>query len=40
MCTFLHADFKGVDFYAARRYVNLEKEERAEDLFVSDEEKE
>ena len=32
--TFLHADFEGVEFYAARCYVNLKKEEREEDLFV------
>ena len=36
--TFLHADFEGVEFYAARRYVNLTKEGREEELFVSDEE--
>ena len=33
---FLHADFKGVKFYSVRGYVNLTKEGRQEDLFVSD----
>ena len=36
--TFLHADFEGVEFYAARRYVNLTEEERKEDFFVNEEE--
>ena len=33
--TFLHADFEGVEFYAARRYVILTEKERKEDLFVN-----
>ena len=36
--TFSHADFKGVEFYAARKYVNLTKEGREEDFFVNEEE--
>ena len=38
--TFSHADFKGVEFYDARRYVNLKREGREEELFISDEEEE
>ena len=38
--TFLHADFKGVEFYAARQYVHLKKEGREEDFFVSVEDEE
>ena len=38
--TFLHAYFEGVEFYAARRYVNLTKKEREDELFVSDEDEE
>ena len=34
---FLHANFEGIEFYAARRYVNLAKEGRYEDFFLSDE---
>ena len=37
---FLHADSEGVQFYNARRYVQLKKEETEEDFFVSDEEEE
>ena len=33
--TFLHADFEGVDFYAARRYVNFKKEVREDVFFVN-----
>ena len=33
---FSHADFEGVKFDAARKYVHLTKEGREEDLFVSD----
>ena len=36
--TFSHADFEGVEFYAARRYVHLKKEGREEDFFVNEEE--
>ena len=36
--TFLHADFKGVEFYAVRQYVHLKKEGIEEDFFFSDEE--
>ena len=36
--TFSQEDFKGVEFYAARRYVHLTKYGREEDLFFSDEE--
>ena len=39
VCTFLHKDFEGVEFYTTRRYVNLIKERREEDFFVRDEEK-
>ena len=39
MYTFLHADFEGVEFYAARQYVHSTKEGGEEDLFVSDVEK-
>ena len=28
VCMFSHADFKGVEFYAARKYVDLKKEGR------------
>ena len=38
--TFLHADFEGIGFYAARRYVHLTKEGREEELFFSEEEEE
>ena len=38
--TFLHADFEGVGFYAATRYVHFTKEGREEYLFVSDEDEE
>ena len=34
MYTFSCADFEGVEFYAARRYVNLTKKRREEDFFV------
>ena len=34
---FSHADFGGVEFYAARRYVHLTKEGREGDFFVSEE---
>ena len=37
MCMFYHTDFKGVEFYAARKYVDLKKEGREEDFFVRDE---
>ena len=37
VCMFYHADFKGVEFYTARKYVHLKKEGREEDFFVSDE---
>ena len=37
---FSHADFEGVEFYAARRYVHLKKEGREEDFFVNEEEEE
>ena len=37
MYTFSHADFKGVEFYAARGYVHLINEVREEYFFVSDE---
>ena len=37
---FSHADFEGVEFYAARQYVHLTKEGREEDFFVSDKEEE
>ena len=40
MYTFSHADFEGVEFYSARRYVHLTKEGREEEYFVSDEEEE
>ena len=30
VCTFSHADFEGVEFYAARRYVHLIKDVREE----------
>ena len=36
VCTFLNADFEGVSFYAARRYLNLTREVREEDFLVSD----
>ena len=38
--TFPHADFEGVHFYTAGQYVNLTKEGREEDFFVSDEDEE
>ena len=38
--TFSHADFEGVEFYAARWYVHLTKERREEDFFVREEEEE
>ena len=38
--TFLHADFEGVEFCAARKYIHLTKERREEDFFVGYEEKE
>ena len=31
--TFLHAYFEGVESYATRRYLNLTKDRREEDLF-------
>ena len=37
MYKFLHA-FEGVEFYATRWYVNLTKEGRYGDFFISDEE--
>ena len=40
MYTFLYADFEGVGFYAARWYINLTKNKREKDFFVSDEEEE
>ena len=38
--TFSHSDFKGVEFYAAKQYMNLTQEGKEEDFFVSDEEEE
>ena len=35
--TFLHADFEGVEFYTARKYVHLKKAGRKDDFFVSEE---
>ena len=35
---FLHADFEGVEFYPARRYVSLTKEIGEEYVFVSEKE--
>ena len=40
MYTFSHADFKGVEFYAARQRVLLTREGREEDFFVRNEEEE
>ena len=37
---FLHADFEGFEFYAARKYVHLTKEGREVDFFVCDEDEE
>ena len=37
--TFLHADFEGVEFYAARQYVDLKNEGREEDFYVRKETK-
>ena len=37
---FSNADFEGVEFYAARRYVHLTKEGREEDFFVNEGEEE
>ena len=38
--TFLHVDFDGAECYAVRRYVNLTKYGKKEEIFVSDEQQE
>ena len=38
VCMFFHADFEGVQFYAARLFVHLTKEGIEEDLSIIDEE--
>ena len=40
MYTFLHADFEGIEFYAAMWYVHLTKEGRDEYFFFKEEEEE
>ena len=37
--TISYADFEGVDFYIARKYIHLKTEVIEEDFSVSDEEK-